>query len=160
MEIYLAGKSQRVFSLCSFSPPRVSFPCSVQKSEEAADFPLNLSPSCRSKCQSNSSAATGEERRGEEGRGGAAAEAPLFWWNVGQEKNWVTCTVITRRLLMFSSWPGRVVVGWGGGGGLGEWLRPEPPPHAANGSCPWWWMFLHRSRVKPEAGPLQEGAPL
>lgn len=91
-------------------------------------------------CQSNSSADTGEERRGE-----AAAETLLFRFNVEQESenNWVTCTVIRHWLLMFHFY---------------EW---DPPSHAANGSGPWRWMSLHQSQVKPVVASWElEGAPL
>lgn len=67
----------------------MSFPCSVQESKEAADFPFNPSPSCRSECQSNTSAATRkeqkEEEEEEEGQGGAAAKTLLVWLDVGRK---------------------------------------------------------------------------
>lgn len=82
------------FPLCVF----FFFFHAVFRRREAADFPFNYF-SCRSECQSNSSAATNEKKQG---RGGAAAKSPLFWGIDGQESenNWVLLTVVRHWLLM------------------------------------------------------------
>lgn len=62
--------------------PLCVFPCNVQGTKEAAEFPLDYTSSHRSACQSNSSAATGWEKMEEEG---LQHKLRFFWWNVGQE---------------------------------------------------------------------------
>lgn len=71
----------------------MSFPCSVQETQEAADFPFNHSSLLRE-------SVSVKQHRGywceEEGKAAAAAEALHVWWNVDQENNGVTCAVIRR----------------------------------------------------------------
>lgn len=127
--------------LCRSSP--VSFPCSVQETDEAADFPLSPSPPAGASV--SQIALQHLVRRGGKTRSCCRSSALLMECRAG-----ITCTVITYRLWMFQ------LQGIEGGAMTG----PDPPG-AANGSCPWWWRFRHQSRVKRGVGPSQqEGAPL
>lgn len=94
--VFSAAPQQLFFPLCVFF--FFFFFHAVFRRREAADFPFNHF-SCRSQCQSNSSAATSEKKQG---RGEAAAKSPLFWGIDGQESenNWVPLTVVRHWLLM------------------------------------------------------------